>query len=1092
VLQATLNDILTNAAMLEGLELVFNLIARYEVVERLYLRRPSRLQKGLQEAIVRLYAAVLEFLLQANRYYRQKTVRRIAKSIIKLEDATVQHVEKIKVGQADVDAYVQLISGEILSNMDSTVGAVLDELGRLDGSARETHDRLDLEVMTLRMALKDLDEPFSRMASQMSAINDNLTQQQRLMVFDWLSTVPYMSHHRSKVKTLLAGSGQWLVRKPEFVEWMESSSSSILWLHGIPGSGKSMLVAHVIEYLHNRNSTQKCAAPLAYFYCARTANEPERADPDELLRSILEQLSSSGEDLPIREPVAKAFIAKKKEARGTKLEKLGLEETEEIILELLEDNPATIVIDGLDECDPARRQDLLNALRKIIKDSNSIFKVFVSSRDDHDLVHRLSQTPNLYIHATDNEKDIRRFVKWRLDEAIDKERLLCGKVSRNLRDIIVEELIKKARGMFRLISLHIESLCDPHQIKTEANVLEALKGLPQDLKKSYATILSQVSSSQEPNPKLAVRTLKWLLCAQQALDSEGFIVAICADMSDQIIPSRSDILSICCNLVVYDEETDIFRLAHLSVQEYLEGLDCFSGPENNALPAEQCLHWIMATDQERHYKLRTNSPEFRDQNDMVERKSYSFDHHADIYWAQYAQLAGRTRSQGRLWTLLRRFLTSPESKHPEGNEALAAWVSRLGAKRDPNHPLDEIFKYCVTSPPNPMFIACAFNLAETASDLIKKELSSAALHTSSELAWESLRIATLCDHADTLRLVFKEAHKLLDDVGYWGELLFAAADRCNLRALRTILEEAGDHLVMEYDIEYYVKWASGYRSQHGPVLKLLFESNKQIRVTEAILAAVFENVWEGANIAQQLVKFTDEVVITMPLFKAVTANKITGHQIMAAIMCSANTPYIDAQVVQAILNQGNRFWYSVLLSHRMKKLALGRDNLTSETLLQDRPPGMAPRLTEQEEARMMSECVELAWTDIGRILTRQQQEKIELTWQDLVVEGDFDRGKYFILLLLRMKPKMKQSAINMLICRYDIDVVKELLNFRSIKITNEILKAAAGNLKYGKKVIKLLLKKEAGSPQVGMRDEEPLEKLPLDWDHPFLVDTSKG
>jgi hypothetical protein len=116
------------------------------------------------------------------------------------------------------------------------------------------------------------------------------------------------------------------------------------------------------------------------------------------------------------------------------------------MLQLLESNPATVVIDGLDECDPTRRQDLLNGLGTIIRDSNNLIKVFVSSRDDHDLVHHLSRTPNLYIHAADNKEDIQRFVISRVGQAIEEEKLLCGKVSRALRKMITMTLIQKAEG----------------------------------------------------------------------------------------------------------------------------------------------------------------------------------------------------------------------------------------------------------------------------------------------------------------------------------------------------------------------------------------------------------------------------------------------------------------------------------------------------------------------------------------------------------------------------------------------------------------------------------------------------------------------
>jgi len=118
----------------------------------------------------------------------------------------------------------------------------------------------------------------------------------------------------------------------------------------------------------------------------------------------------------------------------------------------------------------------------------------------------------------------------RVDEAILKERILCGKVSNDLRKIILETLIGKANGMFRLVSLHIESLCDPVRIKTKANDLDALVHLRRDLQVSYDSILARISNSQDSNPELAHRILKWLLCAREPLPSLDLIFTVSWDM----------------------------------------------------------------------------------------------------------------------------------------------------------------------------------------------------------------------------------------------------------------------------------------------------------------------------------------------------------------------------------------------------------------------------------------------------------------------------------------------------------------------------------------------------------------------------------
>jgi hypothetical protein len=171
--------------------------------------------------------------------------------------------------------------------------------------------------------------------------------------------------------------------------------------------------------------------------------------PVEILRSILKQLSATRIDLPIREPVVKAYKEKKDEADmdSSPLEKLSLQESVKLILALLADNSATIIIDALDECLPALRHELLTALDKIIQESPNIVKVLVSSRDDKDIVIRLKDSRNVYISAGDNSGDIERFVRTRVVSAIQDRRLLGGDVSNELKDHIIETLIVKAEGM---------------------------------------------------------------------------------------------------------------------------------------------------------------------------------------------------------------------------------------------------------------------------------------------------------------------------------------------------------------------------------------------------------------------------------------------------------------------------------------------------------------------------------------------------------------------------------------------------------------------------------------------------------------------
>ena len=216
----------------------------------------------------------------------------------------------------------------------------------------------------------------------------------------------------------------------------------------------SMFSSSVIESLFELNSHSQAPIPVAYCYCSRNPAEPARADPNEILRSILKQLSSTKATSPIRAPLVEAYRKQKDEAEedGQSPSALTTGECIELILALLEEAPAYILIDALDETVTGRRRsELLQALNRIIQDSFNLVKIFVSSRDDHGIVSHLETSPNVFIRATDNHKDIERFIECELDRALKTGELLWGSISTDLRCQITESLTHGAQGMYVIV-----------------------------------------------------------------------------------------------------------------------------------------------------------------------------------------------------------------------------------------------------------------------------------------------------------------------------------------------------------------------------------------------------------------------------------------------------------------------------------------------------------------------------------------------------------------------------------------------------------------------------------------------------------------
>lgn len=108
----------------------------------------------------------------------------------------------------------------------------------------------------------------------------------------------------------------------------------------------------------------------------------------------------------------------------------------------------TIVIDAVDECDPLLRDDLLETLEDIIQNSPTLVKIFVSSRDDQDIVCHLEGYPNLELSSERNSDDINNFLIFETDRLIQRRKLLRHTSDRDgLRSLIIERLREGAQGM---------------------------------------------------------------------------------------------------------------------------------------------------------------------------------------------------------------------------------------------------------------------------------------------------------------------------------------------------------------------------------------------------------------------------------------------------------------------------------------------------------------------------------------------------------------------------------------------------------------------------------------------------------------------
>ena len=317
-------------------------------------------------------------------------------------------------------------------------------------SDAEVQQGTSKDVLAVRSLLKDFERPINRLADQTTSYAKTLEENQHREVLLWLSSVPFVRHHERHSESRIPGSGKWLLDHPQYFSWKSSSNSLILLLHGIIGSGKTALASAVVDSFLMENSKQMSPAPIAYFYCAKNVSEVERADPDEIMRSIVRQLTlTSPTQKTVHEALLTEYERREAEAKidGFHVPRLRIAECVKLILDVTGSNPAAIVIDALDEVQEDRRHELVDALKRITRESGSVVKVFITSRDNSNVLALLLYAPKIRIHDHDNRADMELFVRQQVALAIRGCKLLNGDVSGDLHEDLIQALLDGAGEM---------------------------------------------------------------------------------------------------------------------------------------------------------------------------------------------------------------------------------------------------------------------------------------------------------------------------------------------------------------------------------------------------------------------------------------------------------------------------------------------------------------------------------------------------------------------------------------------------------------------------------------------------------------------
>ncbi|KAF2238004.1 hypothetical protein EV356DRAFT_573601 [Viridothelium virens] len=396
---------------------------------------------------------------------------------------------------------------------------------------------------------------------------------------------------------LIEGSCNWVFDDPSFISWWKNDGDEyrILWIHGDPGKGKTMMMMAIIDELSERIQQTSDRRTISYFFCQSTV--PELSSTEGIIRGLTYSLAHSNRQL--------IKILQTKLKNGIDRENL-LVELWDTLSAMIKDpsiDRVYLLVDALDECrhSPLEKnkgeEDLLeiflNLLTRIDLSPWRKVKWILTSRNEPKIsesLRNLCQDTSLEVNSTNVSKAVDRFID------IKCEQLACRKnYSSELLQFVKKYLTDNAGGTFLWVALICKELGRRHGLVT-SDIKALLRTFPRDLVPLYDRMLELVRESQNAERvDISLRILRIIKIAYRPLHLDE--LAKFAELPvDAVNPTQGKqdtqtLVEQCGSFLTIRGET--IHFLHQSTRDYFDkgpGSGIFSGRNR-----ESKIHWWIAT-----------------------------------------------------------------------------------------------------------------------------------------------------------------------------------------------------------------------------------------------------------------------------------------------------------------------------------------------------------------------------------------------------------------------------------------------------------------------------------------------------------------
>ncbi|KAF4634858.1 hypothetical protein G7Y89_g3236 [Cudoniella acicularis] len=367
----------------------------------------------------------------------------------------------------------------------------------------------------------------------------------------WLQPTDYevqSSEFHRHLSSKTPGTGLWICETSKYQQWQKSANHGSLWIKGVPGAGKSVTAASIIEDLQNTTDT-----PVLYFFFRYIISANRR--PRSLIRDFLAQLL----------PHSTRLQAALQPLLGIELENFSDEILWEHLLTCLSSvEKAYCVVDALDEMELLPSDRILDRFNNLATFRPNSVKLLMTSRPKQYLQSSLRDASIVHISLEDDlvGKDISLFISYRLKS------LLPNDDQQGFRKSLAAKISERSSGLFLYARLLLDQIV-PSLESTQTELEKLVNDLPVGLEEMYNSMLIQQAESLKIDNKIQVFLLELATHASRALRLNELASALASTFPPSMILGVPKFIakSACAPLLEVLEDETVQR-STIDISEY--------------------------------------------------------------------------------------------------------------------------------------------------------------------------------------------------------------------------------------------------------------------------------------------------------------------------------------------------------------------------------------------------------------------------------------------------------------------------------------------------------------------------------------------